>query len=714
LETFLSNIKQINTLEGAVDILKQSFTFTHKIEEAVEFSIEAHKGQYRKSGEEYVIHPILVAAITAYNSNDESMIIAALLHDVVEDTKYSLHDIETRFGNDVAHIVDGLTKITEIRDTELIRSSSNEKLLQSALTFRKMLIASIDDVRVLIVKLYDRTHNMLTLEALKPEKQIRISEETLVVYAQIAHRLGMSAIKNVLEDLSFFYIYPQDYKQIDNYITTYQEKIQATFDKFLDDIKEVLGVYDGSEIEIFSRIKHYYSIYMKMQRKGVNIDEVLDLFAIRIIVKEPLDCYKVLGKIHTTYKPLIARFKDYVAIPKENGYQTIHTTVFHNSKIFEVQIRTQEMHHIAEYGVAAHWKYKSGDTSNTKGPNLKWLHTLEIDNSNIEEFYDDTKKELFNEEIIVYSPKGDIFTMPRGSTAYDFAYMIHTDLGNKALDCYINTIKKPLLTELKSGDIITIEKGEQLITRCSWYNIVKTTKAKKSIKHLCQNRQKQIDVLNGTNIVNTIFSKHQKKILDTYSQPRIEKTVYNLDHLKNIKKMIEKKYKNEKGILSRLTSRSIKLKEYKFENMIFYSNFVISSVSMDHCCHPKLNDDIVAFKEGKEVIVHHKMCDHAYSLMNEGKEMIYCKWSDDKHYTYKMVVSLQNKRGELARLLTHLSKYEATILFIEYGKDKHSHTQYCTIDFEVQSNDIERLKKIVNQKAKVIEFYSSHDAFKEV
>ena len=711
MEKILSQLKGISTVDGAIELLKKTVNFTHKIEEAVAFSIDAHQGQYRKSGEFYVIHPILVAAITGYNSNDESMVIAALLHDVIEDTPYTLSDIKNRFGSDVAHIVDGLTKITEIRDTELIKSNSNEKLLQSALSFRKMLIASIDDVRVLIVKLYDRVHNMLTLEPLELEKQIRISEETLVVYAQIAHRLGMSTVKNVLEDLAFYYIYPDEYKKIDNYIKKYQDKIETTFNKFVDDIKNVLGAYEKSDIQIFSRIKHYYSIYMKMQRKGISIDEVLDLFAIRIITKEPEDCYNILGKIHITYKPLIARFKDYIAIPKENGYQTIHTTVFHNSKIFEIQIRTEAMHHIAEYGVAAHWKYKNSEIV-AKEPNLKWLHTINMDHNNIEEFYNDTKQELFDEEIIVYSPKGDIFTMPRGSTAYDFAFLIHTDLGNRAIDCYINTIKKPLLTELKSGDIVSINKSEDIIVRCSWYNIVKTPKAKKSIKSLCQSRQKQIDILNGRNIINTIFSKHQKNIVDKYKPQKIEKVVYNLDHLKNIKRIIEKQYKEDNGFLSRLALKSVKLKEYKIDNMIFYSNFPITSVSLDHCCHPKLNDDIVAFKEGKGVIVHHKMCDQAYALMKTNKEMVYCKWSDDKYYTYKMVVSLQNKRGELARLLTHLSKNEATILFIEYGKDKHSLVQYCTIDFEIKSNDKEKLKNMVSQKAKVIEFYSSQDAFR--
>jgi GTP diphosphokinase / guanosine-3',5'-bis(diphosphate) 3'-diphosphatase len=440
LEKYLTSVKNISSIDGAIDILSNSIKITPIIEKAITFCIEAHKNQYRKSGEPYVIHPILVAAITAHYSNDEAMVLAALLHDVVEDTDWTLEYIKENFGLDVANIVDGLTKITEIRDTEFIHSKERDKLLKSAMTFRKMLVASIEDVRVLLVKLFDRTHNMLTLDALSEEKRFRIAEETLVVYAPIAHRLGMSAIKNTLEDLSFFYIYPNEYKKIDEYIKNYQEKIQTTFNLFIENVNTVLQDEFNGNIKIYSRIKHYYSIYLKIQRKGVTIDEVLDLLAIRIITNTPLECYKVLGYVHTTYMPLISRFKDYIAIPKENGYQTIHTTVFHNTKIFEIQIRTHDMHKIAEFGVAAHWKYKNGHV-NFKEPNLNWLHTLEIDNENIEEFYDETKKELFYEEIIVYSPKGELFKMPRGSCAYDFAFLIHTDLGNKAIDCFINKVK---------------------------------------------------------------------------------------------------------------------------------------------------------------------------------------------------------------------------------------------------------------------------------
>ena len=595
MEKFLHTIQSITDIESAAALLYSVMDKTELLSNAVSFCIEAHKEQKRKSGEPYVVHPILVATIAAHYSGDESMVLASLLHDVVEDTSYSLEYIDTHYGSDVATIVDGLTKITEIRETEFTRSKEKDKLLKSAMTLRKILVPSTEDVRVLLVKLLDRTHNMLTLDSLSDEKKIRIAEETLVVYAPIAHRLGMSSIKNILEDLSFYYIYPHEYKKIDDYIESCQETIQATFDAFIEDVRSILAVAELPRIKIFNRIKHHYSIFLKIQRKGVTIDEVLDLFAIRIIANTPIECYTILGLIHTHYMPLISRFKDYIAIPKENGYQTIHTTVFHNTKIFEVQIRTKDMHKIAEFGVAAHWKYKNGH-AHLKEPNLQWLHTLETDNENLEEFYDETKKELFYEEIVVYSPKGEIFSMPRGSCAYDFAYMIHTDLGNKAVDCSINKIKKPLIAELSSGDIVSINRGEDIVLRCSWATIVKTPKAKKSIKMLCHLRHKQINQLNGENIVNTIFSKYAPNVLAKYDIPKIYKVANNLDHLKHIKKMIQTKVKEELGLFARMKLHQVNLKEYVFENLVCYSNFQIANVSFDHCCHPNINDQFVGFR----------------------------------------------------------------------------------------------------------------------
>ncbi len=712
MDPFIKEIQQINTVEDAINKLNTQTEITPKLNEIINFIIEAHEGQYRKSGEPYCVHPILVASITAHFSKDEAIIATALLHDVVEDTHFSLEYVKETWGSDIAHMVDGLTKIVEIREHEFIASNdaSDSKIISSALTFRKMLIASIDDVRVLVVKLCDRLHNMLTLSVLPLNKQRRIAEETLVVYVPIANRLGISTLKNALEDLAFFYIYPNEYKKIDNFLKEQQSAMQLTFNTFISTTKNLLekNGYDLNKIKIYSRIKHHYSIYLKMQRKGISIDEVLDLFAIRILVEDDIDCYKVLGFIHLEFKPLISRFKDYVATPKENGYQTIHTTVFYNSKIYEIQIRSFEMDRVAEFGIAAHWKYKTGAKNTT---NLNWLKSLEFSNENIEEFYQETKDNLYTQEMIVYSPKGEVFTLPVGSTAYDFAFAVHSNIGKKAIGCYINKIKKPLLTELKSTDIVLIELGNEVIVRCSWMDMVKTSRAKKQIKFLCTHRHKEIDELSGKNIINTIFSRYSDDITQIYPIESTYKIPLKLDFLKHTKQLIEKNIINDKGLMSRFKILTSKIKEYKFDNILIYSNFSISSVSFDHCCHPKFGDDIVAFKSNNEAIIHHKMCDKAYDKIKINQQMLFCKWTKSTVYQYKMVISIPNTKGELAKVLTYMAENEFYILGVEFGRQAHSYIQYCYIEFEINKSNIDEVRKIIERKVKVIEFYSKKDAY---
>jgi len=713
MDPFIKKIQSINTVEDAIKELESQTEITPKLQDLINFIIEAHESQYRKSGEPYCVHPILVASITAHFSNEEAIIATALLHDVVEDTNYSLDYIEQRWGSDIAHMVDGLTKIVEIRENEFIPSTNtnDSKLISSALTFRKMLIASIDDVRVLVVKLCDRLHNMLTLNALPHNKQKRIAEETLVVYVPIANRLGISTLKNTLEDLAFYYIYPNEYNTIDQFLKEQQHSFQLTFNNFITTTKSLLekNGYDPEKVKIYSRIKHHYSIYLKMQRKGISIEEVLDLFAIRILVDDDIDCYKVLGFIHLEFKPLISRFKDYVATPKENGYQTIHTTVFYNSKIYEIQIRSFEMNKVAEFGIAAHWKYKSGAKQTT---NLNWLKSLEFSNENVEEFYQETKDNLDGEDIVVYSPKGEIFNLPLGSTACDFAYAVHSDVGKRATACYINKIKKPLLTELKSTDIVSIETGNEAIARCSWVDMVKTSRAKKQIKFLCTHRQKEIDEMSGRNIIDTIFSRYHDEITKKYPVDSSYKIPLILEYYKHIKSIVEKNIVKDKGIMTRFKILTSKIKEYKFDNILIYSNFSINSVSFDHCCHPKFADDIVAFRNGNEAVIHHKMCDKAYDKIRTKHQMLFCKWTKDTLYQYKMVVSLPNTKGELARLLTYMSQYEGYILSVEYGRQKHSYRQYCDIEFEINKSNIDEVRKTIERKVKVIEFFSKKDAYK--
>ena len=712
MDPFIKEIQQIKTVEDAINKLKTETEITPKLNEIINFIIVAHEGQYRKSGEPYSVHPILVACITAHFSKDEAIIATALLHDVVEDTPYTLEYVNETWGSDIAHMVDGLTKIVEIREHEFISSNetTDAKIISSALTFRKMLIASIDDVRVLVVKLCDRLHNMLTLNVLPANKQKRIAEETLVVYVPIANRLGISNLKNALEDLAFYYIYPNEYKKIDTFLKEQEHAMELTFNNFISTTKNLLekNGFDLNKIKIYSRIKHHYSIYLKMQRKGISIDEVLDLFAIRILVENDIDCYKVLGFMHLEFKPLISRFKDYVATPKENGYQTIHTTVFYNSKIYEIQIRSFEMNKIAEFGIAAHWKYKSGAKNTT---NLNWLKSLEFSNENIEEFYEETKDNLHHEEIIVYSPKGEVYMLPVGSTAYDFAFAVHTNIGKKAISCNINKIKKPLLTVLKSTDIVQIEISDEPIVRCSWIDMVRTSRSKKQIKLMCTHRQKEIDELSGKNIINTVFSRYYEDVTKLYHIDSMYKIPTVLDFFKHSKQIIEKNIIRDTGLMTRFKILTSKIKEYRFDNMLIYSNFSISSVSFDHCCHPKFGDDIVAFKNGNEAIIHHKMCDKAYDKIKANQQMLFCRWTKDSVYQYKMVISIPNTKGELAKVLTYMAENDFYILGIEFGRQKHSYIQYCDIEFEINRSNIDEVKKIIEKKVKVIEFFSKKDAY---
>lgn len=712
MNLFFKELQLVNTIEGAIKELEKQIDISPKLNEIIDFIIEAHEGQFRKSGEPYSVHPILVATITSTFSKDEDVIATALLHDVVEDTPFTLEFVEEKWGKNVSNMVKGLTKVADIREENFITSkdSSDTKIVQAALTFRKMLIASIDDPRVLIVKLCDRLHNMLTLAVLPQHKQRRIAEETLVVYVPIANRLGISTLKNELEDLAFFYIYPDEYKKIDDFLKENEQAMQLSFNTFIAITKNLLekNGFEENEIKIYSRIKHHYSIYLKMQRKGITIEEVLDLFAIRILVPSDIDCYKALGHIHLEFKPLVSRFKDYIATPKENGYKTIHTTVFYNSKIYEIQIRSFEMDKIAEFGIAAHWKYKTGAKNAT---NLNWLKSLEFSNENIEEFYQETKDKLYTEEMIVYSPKGDIFTLPVGSTAYDFAFAVHTNIGKKAIGCFINKIKKPLLTELKSTDIVSIELGDNTIVRCSWMDMVKTSRAKKQIKFLCAHRQKEIDELSGKNIINTVFSRYSENITDIYPIESPYKIPSKLDFFKHTKQIIEKKIISNKGLMTRFKIFTSKIRESKFDNVLIYSNFSISSVSFDHCCHPKFGDDIVAFRNGTEAIIHHKMCDKAYDKIKTNQQMLFCKWTKDTVYQYKMVISIPNTKGELAKVLTYMAEYEFYILGIEFGRQSHSYIQYCYIEFEINKSNIDEVRKIIERKVKVIEFYSKKDAY---
>lgn len=708
-----SEAQSSRDLKSAKKLLFTYVKNSKDVKRALDFCITSHEGQFRKSGEPYAVHPIVVSAIVASFGGDEPMIISALLHDVVEDTQVSIEDVRANFGEDVASIVEGLTKIVEIRGEKLPPSTKDVRLINSALSFRKMLVASIKDIRVLFIKLCDRVHNMLTLSALPLNKQKRIAEETLVVYAPIAHRLGIETIKNELEDLSFYYISPDEFNRIENYLIKNRQELQLKLNAFTNKIENILlqNGFKEEEFSISSRVKRPYSIYLKMQRKGVSIEEILDLLALRIVVDTPLHCYKVLGAIHLNFKPIISRFKDYIAIPKENGYQTIHTTVFSESSIFEIQIRTTEMHYTAEFGLAAHWKYKIGSSA----LKLDWLDNLQFKDENVEEFYNLVKNDLYSEDVAVFSPKGDVYSLPQGAVALDFAYAIHTEVGNKAKAAYINRVKSSLLSVLKSGDIVNIETGSETIPRCSWLDMVKTSRAKSHIKTNCAHRIREIDRQSVVNILATVFSKpcdEIGRIVKGFGlENSLHKAAYDINFLREIKNRLKNYYKVNVGIVDKIKIKILKLKEQRFDDILIYSNYNVKEIAFDYCCHPKRGDSVVAFKVGQIAFVHHKLCDKAYEKLKNCEEMLYVSWTQDEQRRYKAVVYIDNKKGALASFLQYLAEQDINILSIEIGSKQDRNSGFCELVIDTKIKNIKVLSQMLSQKHRLIEIVPADDAF---
>lgn len=714
MEALLKKARYVSTIEEAETLLFSYHpTPTKSFYTALELSKKAHAPQKRKSGEPYVVHPITVAAITALVSNDESMIIAALLHDVVEDTVYEIEEIKSLFGQDVEHMVEGMTKIDGIREVQLIPSTSDEKLISSAMTFRKMLLSSIKDVRVLVVKLCDRLHNMLTLEVLPEHKQQRISEETMVVYAPIAHRLGISQIKNLLQDISFSYIYPDSYAYIENYLETNSQNLHLKLNDFVANITNLMREYGYPEgqFEVFGRVKHHYSIYQKMQRKGVGIDEVLDLIAIRILVKDEIDCYKVLGALHLNYKPIISRFKDYVTLPKENGYSTIHTTLFNDSGIVEVQIRTFDMHKTAEFGVAAHWRYKDG-RQKKQTVNLEWLEGLQYQNDSLEEFYTLAKGDLFVDDISVFSPDGDHYTLPRESVVLDFAYAIHSEIGDKAVSALVNKRKTSLLTTLKNGDIVRVITDENAKVHCSWQESVKTSRAKEGIRTACNQKLKMSDQMAAKNIL-TLLARECSDV----SYEEIEALLSGSKFHENAYKLTSNSEMYREVIselVAKLSERTAKCKipqEMTIEHFRVISNKEISKVEFDYCCHPKTGDEIVGFYENDEVVIHHKLCREAYKKMKAKEPMIFVTWEDTQRGRYQLIVALQNRQGILAELLAKLAKLNLNVLNIGLGIQSSESAEFCKLEVETEEQNLKQLEEKLSKKFKLIEIISLNDAY---
>jgi GTP diphosphokinase / guanosine-3',5'-bis(diphosphate) 3'-diphosphatase len=660
------------------------------------FSARQHRGQIRKSGEPYLVHPLEVANILAELKLDPVCVATGLLHDTVEDTETTIQDIEEYFGSEIAHLVDGLTKISK-----LDHASSEER---QALNMRKMLLAMVDDVRVVLVKLADRLHNMRTLEYMHGESRKRIAQETLDVYAPIAHRLGMSRVRGELEDLAFRFLEPEEYQKLKESV----ESRRARLDKFLEDIKariRQLADESGIHIEMIDgRLKRLFSIHQKLKRQHITIDQVYDLVAIRIITESVKDCYAALGVIHAAWKPIPTRFKDWIAIPRENFYQSLHTSVVgEGGQPFEVQIRTLDMHQIAEEGIAAHWKYKEGrrGTHTDEDEAFVWLKRLiewqqEVKDSR--EFLDSLKLDLYPNEVYCFTPKGKVIELPRGATPIDFAFQIHTQVGLSTNGAKVNGRIVPLRYQLRNGDVIEIMTSPNSHPSHDWMNFVKTSKARSKIRHYLAESERTTAVELGKKLFEKEAERYRlnpKKMLSNgdldriapeYGVARAEDLLASIGYGKTLPRNIIAKLlppdrvaelEQEKGpTLKQVFKRALGL-----EDRIVVKGVDDLMVYRAGCCNPIRGEEIIGYiTRGKGVAVHSTRCSNMPSLMVNRERIIEVEWmkSDGAHpaaYPITMRLMTEDRPGMVADVTNAIAGVGTNIRDIRASLDNEGRGQ---------------------------------------
>jgi GTP pyrophosphokinase len=655
------------------------------VRKAFNFAAEAHKNMRRKSGEPYIIHPVEVARLVASEIGlGKTSIICALLHDVVEDTEYTLSDIENLFGKKVAKIIDGLTKIEDIFD-------KNSTSIQAE-NFKKMLLTLSDDVRVILIKLADRLHNMRTLDAMPQHKQLKIASETLMLYAPLAHRFGLYAIKTELEDLSLKYTEPEIYKAITEKLRETAKDRKLFINRFIYPIKKSLS-RQNFNYEIFSRNKSAYSIYEKMKRKEIPLEEVYDLFAVRIIIdtepeNEKVDCWKVYSSITDTYRPNIDRLRDWISIPKANGYEALHTTVMSkDGKWVEIQIRSRRMDEIAEKGFAAHWRYKNSSPTETDTNIDRWLRRirdmLQSNDSESLDFIDEFQGFLFVDEIYVFTPKGELRNLPVNSTVLDFAYAIHSEIGNTCIGAKVNHQLASLNHKLKSGDQVEIITSKRQIPKEEWFKYVVTGRAKTQIKYAIKEEKKkfaeegerkfekylkQIDVKDGNVVAKRLQEKYNyHSRLALYYD--IAKDLIGLKEIKAccaegsksgwfslFTRPFTKSKPEEQKTLSEIVMKEIKDKKSDF---LVGNNVHKISYDISSCCNPIPGDDIIGFVQPDEAIIIHRInCPEAISQMSKyGNRIIKTRWHDKETVGFLTGIKIGgiDKQGfinEVVKLIT--------------------------------------------------------------
>lgn len=712
-ESLLQKIKE-NCSNVDINIVKKAY----------DLACDAHKTQKRESGEPYITHPIDVAIILAEMGMDTSTIVAGLLHDVIEDTEYTYEDIKNIFNEEIADLVQGVTKLGKIE--------YKTKEEQQADNVRKMLLAMAKDIRVIIIKLADRLHNLRTLKFMPKEKQKQKAKETLEIYAPLAHRLGISKIKWELEDLSFRYLHEEEYYELVKEIAEKRVERETYISEIKKDLYKKL---EDSEIDcdIDGRPKHFYSIYKKMVNKNKSIEQIFDLTAIRILVNTVKDCYGVLGIVHTIYKPIPGRFKDYIAMPKPNMYQSLHTTVIGpQGKTFEIQIRTFEMHRTAEYGIAAHWKYKEGDTQdekeNTFENKLAWLRDMlewQKETSDAEEFIEGFKIDLFTDEIFVFTPKGVVINLPSKATPIDFAYRIHTDIGNRCVGAKVNGKIVPLDYNLKTGEIVEVltsnnAKGPNI----DWLNIAKSNQAKSKIRQWFKKIKKEENIDKGKEAFEKELKKQGVIYSDIAKGDAYEKAVkrYNIHNMEDLYAAIGigqisassyiSKLKEE-NIVEKHTSESINKtiddhinKSDKNTSKSTSSNsygVTVKGVSnlmirFARCCNPVPGDDIQGYiTKGRGVSIHRSDCSNLKSLINfDSGKVVEVSWGLSKGAAYvaEIQVRAEDRIGILSDIMTIITEAK---LMLNALNAKSSKGNIAMINIKVKIDSVEQLKELMKK-----------------
>lgn len=675
-----------------------------ELKAAYDFSAAAHEGQKRQTGEPYFIHPCAVVNVLVdLGFDDVSTLVAAFLHDVLEDTQVTADELEQKFGKEVLELVEGVTKLDKIKFV----SAEDEQ----AENLRKMFFAMAKDYRVIIIKLADRLHNMRTLDALKPEKQIKIATQSLKIYAPLAGRLGLSFVKCELEDLAMRYLYPDDYYELVEFIKTKSKERQQFIEKICDELKAKLQEL-GIEGEVNGRQKHLYGIYKKMLKQGKNIEQIYDISAVRVIVNEVQDCYTVLGAIHTMWMPLPGRFKDYIAMPKPNGYQSLHTTVITKFKeTFEIQIRTYEMHRIAEYGIAAHWKYKEGKTGATKiDDQINWLREVmdtQRESSDSHEFLENIEGNVFTDEVYVFTPKGKVLNLPVGSTTVDFAYAIHSAVGNKCIGAKVNGKIVPLNTVLNTGDIVEIlttnsGKGPSR----DWIKFVKTASARTKIRQYFKKEMKEENIKRGKDMLEREAKRRGYNLSELLSTAGLNYimnryTLSSIDDLyasvgfgglttnQIIVKLIDyfKRDLLSKNPVAEIKTTSTTGKSSSGNGVLIrgYDDFL---VRLSHCCNPVPGDKIVGYvSRGRGVSVHCVDCPNVKNM--EPERLIEAKWDDviSQNFLASLKIYCENKGGILAAVTTIISNMKISITGAFARSDNDNGTAEITVMLEVKSSD---------------------------